>query len=70
MSFPMPNNSVKALERHVYHLTLPYPRGGCQGTPALRPQFGPNAQNMYITIKSNSSAKIIPVMCEIFAKRE
>jgi len=26
------------------YLTLPYLRGGCQGTPALRPQFGPSAQ--------------------------
>ena len=26
------------------YLTLPYLRGGCQDTPALRPQFGPNAQ--------------------------
>jgi len=33
------------LLRHVISpYPLPYLRGGCQGTPALRPQFGPNAQ--------------------------
>jgi len=26
------------------YLTLPYLRGGCRGTPAMMPQFGPNAQ--------------------------